>query len=144
LFLAAMALAARSRRELLALAAMFLAGQIAAVAIVPHLAWQPAARFVEAAAALTIAYLAVEILLLSKAGSRWLIAGVLGVFHGLYFCLFVRTTQYSPALVLSGAALAEVLVLLLFALILWRLSRWNRVSAACLLVFGLVWFVKSL
>ena len=91
LFLAALAMAARSRRELAALVAMFLAGQIAAVLIAPHTAWQPAPRFVEAAAALTIAYLAMEILLLPKAGSRWLIAGLLGAFHGLYFHLFLQT-----------------------------------------------------
>ena len=73
-----------------------------------HVAWQPAPRFVEAATALAVAYLAVEILLLPQAGARWLVAGVLGALHGLYFHLFVQTTGYSPALVLLGAALAEV------------------------------------
>lgn len=144
LFLAALVLAARSRRELLALAAMFLAGQIVSVAIVPRMGWQPAARFVEAATALTIAYLAVEILLLPKAGSRWAIAGILGVFHGLYFCLFVQTTQYSPALVLAGAAVAEVAALSLFALAFSKLRRWERVLAAGLLVFGVGWFLVRL
>jgi hypothetical protein len=144
LFLAALVLAARSRRELLALAGMFLAGQVATVTIVPHTNWQPAARFVEAAAALTIAYLAVEILLLPKAGSRWLIAGVLGAFHGLYFCLFVQTTQYSAVLVLAGAAMAEVLVLVVLWLASRYVRRWERVLAAALLVFGVVWFVRVL
>jgi hypothetical protein len=66
LFLAALVLASRSRRERVALAAMFLAGQAACVLAMPHVAWQPAPRFVEAAAALTVAYLAVEILLLPR------------------------------------------------------------------------------
>jgi len=144
LFLAALILAARSRRELLALAGMFLAGQVASVAIVPHTSWQPAARFVEAAAALTISYLAVEILLLPKSGSRWLIAGVLGVFHGLYFCLFVETTQYSAPLVVARAALAEALVLALLWLASRLVRRWERILAAALLLFGLVWFVRAL
>jgi hypothetical protein len=143
-FLAALALAARSRRELLALASMFVLGQVASVAVTPRLGWQPAAQFVEVAAALTVAYLAVEILLLPKAGSRWMIAGILGAFHGLYFCLFVRTTQYSAALVLAGAAIAEASAVTVFALLLSRVRRWERVLAAGLLVFGVGWFLLRL
>lgn len=150
LFLAALVLAARSRRELLALTAMFLAGQFASVAIVPHTAWQPAPRFVEAAAALTIAYFAVEILLLPKAGARWLIAAVLGAFHGLYFCLFLQTTRYSAPLVLAGAAVAELLLIALFAVLAHAVSRiaasfrWDRLLASTLLIFAAIWFLRSL
>src|SRR5262249_16831325 len=96
LFLATLALAARSRRELGAVAGMFLLGQIATTLIAPRTNWEPAPRFVEAATALTIAYMAVEILALPQAGKRWLIAGALGIFHGLYFALFLKTTGYSP------------------------------------------------
>jgi hypothetical protein len=144
LFLGALVLAARTRRELLALTAMFLAGQIASALIVPHTAWQPAARFVEAAAALTVAYLAVEVLLLPDAGARWAIAGILGGFHGLYFHLFLQTTEYSGPLVLSGAALAEVCAITLLALAFWKLRRWTRFLAVALLLFGLVWFFLRL
>ena len=150
LFLASLVLAARSRRELMALAGMFLAGQVAAVLIVPLTRWQPAARFVEAAAALTIAYLAVEILLLPDAGRRWLIAGVLGGFHGLYFELFLRSSDYHAGWVLGGAALAEVTIVALFALAFSRIGRLAaalrpvQVSAGALLVFGLSWFCLRL
>ena len=150
LFLAALALAARSRRELAALAGMFLLGQAAAVLIVPSTTWQPAARFVEAAAALTVAYLAIEILLLPKAGARWLVAGVLGAFHGLYFHLFLQTSGYSPGWVLAGAALGEVAVAGLLALIFSRVARVAQalrpvqVSASALLLFGMVWFFLRL
>lgn len=150
LFLAALALAARSRRELLKLVAMFLTGQAAAILVVPHTAWQPAPRFVEAAAALTVAYLAVEILLLPQAGSRWLIAGVLGGFHGLFFCLFVQTAGYHPEFVLAGAAVAEIALVAALALLFARVLRWAnavrlvQVSASALLVFGMVWFVLRL
>ena len=140
LFLAALVLAARSRRELLALAGMFLAGQIACVLIMPHTTWQPAAQFVEAAAALTVAYLAVEILLLPEAGARWAIAGALGAFHGLYFHLFLQTTGYSAPLVLTGSVLAEASALSLLALLRARVRRWTRYFAGALLAFGLVWF----
>ena len=147
LFLAALALAARSRRELLALAGMFVAGQAAAVMAVPHTAWQPAPRFVEAAAALTVAYLAVEVLLLPKAGARWMVAGVLGVFHGLYFHLFLQTSEYRPGWVLAGAAAVEGTAVAVLAAVFSRVARWARalrpveVAASALLVFGMVWFV---
>jgi len=150
LFLASLALAARSRRELLLLAGMFLAGQIAAAAVVPMTAWQPAPRFVEAAAALTIAYLAMEILVLPKAGMRWLIVTLLGAFHGLYFALFLRTSGYHAAYVLSGAALAEVLLVaacgFAFAFLSRRLAALKPVpvSASILLAVGLAWFLMRL
>ena len=132
LFLAALVLAARSRRELLAIAAMFLLGQAACVFAMAHAAWQPAPRFVEAATALAVAYLAVEILLLPQAGARWLVAGVLGGLHGLYFQLFVQTTGFSAALVLAGAAR------------LARAFRPVQVAASALFVFGMVWFLLRL
>jgi hypothetical protein len=150
LFLAALALAARNRRELAALTAMFLAGQVACVLIMLHSFWQPAPRFVEAAAALTVAYLAVEILLLPQAGARWLVAGVLGAFHGLYFHLFLQSTGFGAGLVLAGAALAEVAAIALLALLFWQVARVAKalrpvqVAAAGLLVFGLVWFAMRL
>jgi hypothetical protein len=148
LFLGALALAARSRRELLLLAAMFIAGQCATVWVVPLTGWQPASRFVEAAAALTVAYLAVEILLLPGAGSRWLIAAVLGAFHGLYFHLFVQSTGYHAALVLAGAAVGEAVAIVILAFALRKLSGLGkRLVPACasvLLVFGLAWFFLRL
>jgi hypothetical protein len=150
LFLAALVLAARSRGELLALTAMFLVGQIVSALAMPHTGWQPAARFVEAAAALTVAYLAVEILLLPKAGARWLVAAVLGAFHGLYFHLFLQTTGYRPGFVLAGAAAAEIMAIAVFALMFSRVKRLARtlhpveVSASVLLMFGMVWFVLRL
>jgi hypothetical protein len=149
-FLAALGVAARSRRELLALAAMFLAGQTVSALAVGLTAWQPAPRFVETAAALTVAYLAIEILVLPKAGSRWLVAGALGVFHGLFFHLFLRNTGYRPGFVLAGAALVEVFAIALFG---WGFARLARaasrfrpvqVAASAMFVFGLAWFALRL
>jgi hypothetical protein len=150
LFLAALVLAARSRRELLAIAGAFLLGQTASVMAMAQVAWQPAPRFVEAATALAVAYLAVEILLLPQAGARWMVAGVLGALHGLYFHLFVQTTRYSPTLVLVGAALAEMSAVALLAFVLSRIGRMAKAlrpvqaAASALLVFGMVWFLLRL
>jgi hypothetical protein len=150
LFLAALVLAGRSKKELLALGGMFLAGQLACALLVPYTGWQPAPRFVEAAAALTVAYLAVEILLLPEAGWRWLIAAVLGVFHGLYFHLFLQSTGYHAGWVLAGAAVAEGIATALFWLLFSRVQRLARVlrpvqvSACGLLAFGMIWFFLRL
>lgn len=146
LFLASLVLAARSRKELTALAAMFLCGQTISALVVRMTAWQPAPRFVEAAMALTIAYLAVEVLLLPQAGSRWLVAGGLGAFHGLYFDLFLRTTDFSPGFVLAGAALADVLLIAAFGFVFRKVGRFAtalrpvQVAASLLLATGLIWF----
>jgi hypothetical protein len=149
-FLAALGVAARSRRELLALTAMFLAGQAASVLGVPYTAWQPAPRFVEAAAALTVAYLAIEVLALPKAGSRWLVAGVLGVFHGLFFHLFLRSTGYRPGWVLAGAALVDIPLIAFFGWGFARIARAAKrfhpvqMAASAMFVFGMVWFALRL
>ncbi len=149
LFLAALVLAARRRRELILLAAMFIAGQVGSALLVPLTGWQPPARFVEAAAALTIAYLAVEILVLPHAGMRWLVVAVLGGFHGLYFGLFLRTTGYRSLYVLAGAAAAEVIVITLFALLFSQFRKLAAlkpvpVSASLLFVIGMAWFFLRL
>ncbi|MCU1238917.1 MAG: hypothetical protein JWP63_6884 [Candidatus Solibacter sp.] len=145
LFLAALAIAARSRRELLAIAGAFLLGQCASTLAMPHVVWQPVPRFVEAAMALAIAYLAVEVLLLPEAGVRWLVTFVLGIFHGMYFHLFLQATGYSAVLVLAGAAIAEIALLAVMALVLLRAGGMaRRVAASALLLFGMAWFVVRL
>jgi hypothetical protein len=150
LFLAGLVLAARTRRELILLAAMFVAGQMVSALVVPLARWQPPPRFVEAAAALTLAYLAVEILVLPQAGMRWLVMAVLGGFHGLYFELFLRTSGYRPVYVLSGAAFGEMLAIGAFGLLFSRLGRRLAalkpvpVSASVMLLIGMVWFFLRL
>jgi hypothetical protein len=145
LFLAALAIAARSRRELLALTGAFLVGQCASALAMPHIAWQPAPRFVEAAMALAVAYLAVEVLLLPEAGVRWLVTCILGLFHGMYFYLFLQATDYHAGLVLAGAALAEIAGIAVFGLAAARAGAFaRRVAAGVLLAIGLGWFAARL
>jgi hypothetical protein len=131
LFLFTLALAARSRRELAALIAAFIAG-LAVGAAIP---WRPDPRFAECAAALGISYLAVEILFVPQGGWRWAIAGVLGIFQGLYLALFVNG---ETMLFLSGAALAAALLCTIAGALM--LGRVHRFAAAIPLAAGLFWF----
>src|SRR5260370_36377956 len=129
---------------------MFQLGQITAAVLVPKTNWDPAPRLVEAATALAIACMAVEILALPRAGKRWLIAGALGVFHGLYFALFLRTTDFHPTFVLTGAAIAELLLIGIFAFVFSRVARVTaslrplQVSAGLMLVVGTIWLLPPL
>ncbi|MBI4903521.1 MAG: HupE/UreJ family protein [Acidobacteria bacterium] len=152
LFLGCLALAARSRRELVLITAMFLAGEVLSALIVPRTPWNPQPRFVEAALALTVAYLAVEILTLPQAGQRWAVSFVLGGFHGLSYALYLTSTGYDALAVLSGMAIAEILAVLIFALLLSRGAKIfsaiapvaHRVASFCLLIVGLAWFAWRL
>ncbi|MCE5310625.1 MAG: HupE/UreJ family protein [Acidobacteriales bacterium] len=146
LFLLVLVLAARSRRELLALAGMLIIGEAAACVVAPRLGVQLSPRFVEAAAALTVAYLAAEILLLPEAHKRWLIVGVLGVFHGLSLEMFIRASGYRSPFVLSGVIVAELTIIAALALLLGQVRRATssplvvRVPAALCALVGAVWF----
>jgi len=150
LFLASLVLAARSRRELVALTGSFLVAETVACAIAPHLGVQLSPRFIEAAAALTIAYLAFEIVLLPQSGMRWLVVAVLGLFHGAYFAAFLNESGYHVATFLSGVIVCELLLIALFAFVLNRLARIALlrravpVAASVLLAVGVAWFLLRL
>jgi len=150
LFLAALALAARNRRELVALAASFLVAEALACSIAPRFTLSLSPRFIEAAAALTIAYLAFEIILLPQSGMRWLVVAVLGLFHGAYFAAFLNESGYNIATFFSGVAVCELLLIALFAFLLERLVRLPflrraiPVAASVLLAVGIAWFLLRL
>ena len=72
------------------------------------------------AAALSVAYLAIEVLLIPKAGQRWLVVGLLGAFHGLYFGLFLDAGVESRTGFLGGVVLGE-----LFSVALLLGARWG-------------------
>jgi hypothetical protein len=146
LFYLALVLAARRRSEFLAIVAAYLAGQMASALVVPLTPWNPAPRFVEAAMALTIAYMAVEILLLPEAGRRWLVAAALGTLHGLAFAMLLRDGDFSVAAVLSGALIAELLALFGLGWTAARVGTRRPVPAlaAVLLAAGLAWFFYRL
>ncbi len=150
LFLLSLVLAARTRRELVMLTLAFVSGETVACALVPRLSLQISPRFIEAAAALTIAYLAFEIVLLPASGQRWLIVGVLGLIHGTYFSLFLTSSGYQLWLFLTGVILAELVVIAAFAfgvhrlLAVIRIPRAVPLAASVLLTVGVVWFFVRL
>ena len=150
LFLASLVLAARSRRELMALTASFVSAEALACAIAPRITIPLSPRFIEAAAALTIAYLAFEIILLPQSSYRWLVVAVLGLFHGAYFAAFLTESGYHFATFLTGVVICELLLIALFAFLLHRLTRLSLlrravpVAASLLLAVGLAWFFLRL
>ncbi len=139
LFLFALALASRSWKELGLLTAAFLLGEGIACLI----RWNPSPRFIEAAMGLTVAYLAVEILLLPTAGHRWAVAAILGIFHGMYFALFIRSSEYRAAYVMAGVVSTELTLILILWLLTRRVPRLHRYVAMLLIGVGLVWFGQS-
>ncbi len=150
LFVLALAVAARSRRELVAMGAAFLAAQAAGAVGLAASDWAPPPKFVESAGALTVAYLATEILALPQAGARWLVAAGMGLFHGIYFGVFLRQSEMSAAAVLGGASIAEGLVLAGLGLLALRLAKdfgeklFRNTTAGLLLAIGLGWFAVRL
>jgi HupE / UreJ protein len=118
--------------------ACFLIGEASAILIGPRIPWPMAPRFLEAAMALTVAYLAVEILMASDTRNLAWIVGLLGLFHGLGVSGF--PLPYSVA--------AGVWQLAIFVLLAWtagRLwARWRKAIAWGLLAVGLAGFVFRL
>ena len=147
LFLFALAIAARSWPELASLVAALVAGEIVACAALPRLSFVLSPRFIEAAAALTIAYLAFEVALLPQSGQRWLVVALLGLFHGAYFSLFLSTSGYRLPGFLTGVTIAQALAaVLLYPLLhgLVRLSRSPRTVpalASVMMTVGVIWFI---
>ena len=147
LFLGALVLAARNRRELLMLFGGLLGGELAAIVAAPALRLNLPPRFIEAAAALTIAYLALEIALLPQSRARWIVVAVLGLFHGLYFASFLSDSGFGPVAFFGGVTLAQALVICALALITRRVLTMSRVvpvAASVLLCTGLAWFFMRL
>jgi hypothetical protein len=134
LFLAALALAARSGKEALLFCDAFLSAEFCARWLGPLLPLGLSARFLEALLGLTVAYLAVEILLLPQGRSRWLVVAILGLCHGLSFAGF-------PASYLLGALPAQGAIFAILAVAAIRMPlSWKRPAAALLLAAGLAWF----
>ena len=142
LFLIALSLAGRMKRELVNCVGAFLVAQ-AAVAIGGNLlGWIPPPRFLEAAAALTVAYLASETLFLPESKNRWLVCGGLGCFHGLFLAAFLQSARMQAEYFMPGAFATEALLATALAGIRLRFvqGRSEQLVGILLLVGGLGWF----
>jgi len=138
LFLAVLVLAARSTREAGILTLAFLAGEWLARPLSPHIPLAFSPEFLEALLALTVAYLAAEIVFLPESRARWMVIPVLGLAHGLAFAPF-------PPPYLTAAQVVQ----LVFIAALWLIVRkmpqdWRRPAAGVLLVAGVGWFARML
>jgi hypothetical protein len=109
----------------------FLIGEAAAILIGPKIPWPLAPRFLESAIALTVAYLAVEILMAADTRHLTWIVAVLGVFHGLFVAGFPL-----PYSVGAGTLQIAVVVALGFGT-KYLSALWRRGVAWGLLVAGL-------
>jgi len=138
LFLAVLVLAARSAREAGILTMAFLAGEWLARPLSPHIPLAFSPGFLEAVLALTVAYLAAEVVFLPESRARWMVVPVLGLAHGLAFAPF-------PPLYLPAAQIVQGLCLALLWLMVRKMPlSWRRPAAGVLLVAGLGWFVREL
>jgi len=138
LFLISLVIAARSGRETILLTSMFLAGEWAIRSIAPLMPWQFSPRFLDAAMALAVAYLAVETLALPEAGFRWLVVFVIGLLHRLYFAGY-------PGLYLTGAAFFEIALILPLYLVARRIGSVGRTGAAWMVLAASAgWFAIRL
>jgi hypothetical protein len=153
LFLIALAVAARGGKGFAGLVLCFCAGEAAGCVLAPHLPWAMSPRFIEAASALTVAYIATEALLIPAAGKRWILAGVCGAIHGLSFAMIIAGSGLAAAPLLAGVFLAQGVI----ALILAGASRAAavfdnerlrvqpmRALASLLAIVGLGWFLLRL
>jgi len=136
LFLITLALAAANWRSLVVLAALFLAGQLAGA----NLTWHPAPRFLESAAALAVAYLAVEVLFLPPSKIRLVLAALLGVVPGLLLAQFVSESETRLFYTYAGTALADLAILAIVGALVLRFPTHRRIPAAAILVTSLSWF----
>jgi len=136
LFLVAVALAATTWRQLAALTALFLIAQLAG-ALIPY---QPAPRFLEAAAALAVSYLAVEVLFLPNSSARWLIIAVLGIVPGFALAEYIRQSESGLTFSFLGTAVADLAILPLTGVLVFRFPQSRRILAALALAAGLGWF----
>jgi hypothetical protein len=138
LFLLVLVLAARNIREMGILTIAFLAGEWLARPLSPRIPMSFSPEFLEAVLALTVAYLAAEIVFLPESQARWAVVPVLGVAHGLPFSAF-------PASYLTAASISQAILLSGLWLAVRRMpAGWRRPAAAVMLVAGIGWFARML
>ena len=136
IFLFALAFAAWKARDVALYAAIFLAAEWIAQPLAPMVPLSMSTGFLEAAMALTAAYLAVDVLLLPEARSRVGLIPLMGVVHGLYFAAF-------PVNYLSGASLMQAAVLAALGWLSMKLTLpLRRVMMVIVLIASLGWFAK--
>ncbi len=136
LFLLVVGLAARSWRDAALLSVAFVAAEWMVRPLSPYIPLTMSPEFLEAVMALTVAYLAGELLLLPDGSSRWVIVPLLGFVHGLPFVAF-------PPLYLAGAIVVQVLLLgCAAAAVLSMPLGWRKPTAGVIFALASAWFAR--
>jgi hypothetical protein len=138
LFLGVLVLAARNTREMGILTIAFVAGEWLARPISPRIPMSFGPAFLEAVLALTVAYLAAEVVFLPDSQARWAVIPVLGIAHGLPFAAF-------PSSYLTAASIMQGILLSALWLGARKLPKtWKRPAGLVMLIAGLGWFARLL
>jgi hypothetical protein len=140
LFLFAIAMVAQSRRQLLLLAGILALVELGTASFAPV---QLSPKFLEAAAALSTAYIAMEKILVPAAGQRWLVVAVLGVFHGLFFRFFAVELSGAPSIAgfAAGLLCANGVWLLPASLLRLLNEKAQQAMRWLLILAGTFWFL---
>jgi hypothetical protein len=134
LFLAVVALAARTSKEAVILGTVFLLAEWTVRPVSPFIPVALSPEFLEAVMTLTVAYLAGELLLLPTGSARWVIVPALGLVHGLPFVAF-------PPLFLGGASLVQALLLAALSYAALRMpATWRKPAVGVLIAAAGGWF----
>jgi hypothetical protein len=157
LFLVGLLLVARGFRSLVAIVTSFTVAHSITLALATLGAVDPVGWMVEAAIALSIAYVGIENLVAREVRHRWLLTFAFGLVHGFGFAGILREMELDKGgLVASlvafnlGVELGQVAIVALLWPALRALQRaaWRervvRAASAVIVGFGLYWFVERI
>ena len=138
LFVVVLALMSRGVPEAVTLGTLYLLAEWLVSPMVPFLPLALSPEFLESVMALTVAYLAGEVLFLPRSRARWGIVPLLGLIHGLPFAPF-------PALYLAGAGVTQAALLAILTTGAMRAPEsWRKPAMVACLIASLAWFARFL
>jgi hypothetical protein len=142
-------------RQLVAIVTSFTVAHSLTLAVATFGLLQPPPRLIEAAIALSIAYVGVENLLVSDVRGRWRLTFVFGLVHGFGFANVLREMELPRAALASslftfnaGVEIGQLGVVLLAWPVLRAVQQSayavniTRAVSVVVIVFGAVWFVQ--
>jgi hypothetical protein len=155
LFLLGLLLVGRGFRNLVAIVTSFTVAHSLTLAIATLGIVQPVGWVIEAAIALSIAYVGLENLLVKEVRHRWRLTFVFGLVHGFGFAgVLQEMNLQTSGLLLSlfsfniGVEIGQIIIVALFWPLLVQLAKSAhrrlvvRLISISLLIFGILWFLE--